>query len=88
VSYTWWMLAFGISSGTIEHVRAQTQVLIDYNLFGSPVPLSILHRGYVVLSCICFTIHRLHPMVAMLLHMFPPKSEEPNGCSCACHREH
>lgn len=90
VSYTWWMIAFGIQFWHhIEHALLQTQVIIGYNLFGSPVPVSLVQLWIprVELHLFYNTIVFIPMVVAMYVHMFPPKSEQPNdGCACAWHR--
>ena len=41
--YTWWMIAFWIQFWHhIEHALLQGQVIVGHNLFGSPVPTSIV----------------------------------------------
>jgi hypothetical protein len=90
VSSTWWMLAFGIQFWHhIEHALLQTQAIIGYNLFGSPVPVSIIQLWVrrVELHLFYNAIVFIPMVVAMYFHMFPPKHEAPNyGCSCAWHR--
>ena len=42
-SYRWWMLAFWIQFWHhIEHALLQGQAIFHHNLFGSPVPVSIV----------------------------------------------
>ena len=90
VSHTWWMVAFGIQFWHhIEHALLQTQVIVGSNLFGSPVPVSIVQLWIprVELHLFYNTIVFIPMVVAMYFHMFPPKSEQPNyGCACAWHR--
>jgi hypothetical protein len=90
LSHTLWMLAFWIQFWHhIEHGLLQTQAIMGYNLFGSPVPVSILQLWVrrVELHLFYNTIVFIPMVLAMYFHMFPPKSEEPNyGCSCAWHR--
>jgi hypothetical protein len=89
-SSTWWMLAFGIQFWHhIEHALLQTQAIVGYNLFGSPVPVSILQLWIrrVELHLFYNTIVFIPMVLAMYFHMFPPKGEAPNyGCACAWHR--
>ena len=89
-SYTWWMIAFGIQFWHhIEHGLLQTQALMGYNLFGSPVPVSILQLWVrrVELHLFYNTIVFIPMVLAMYFHMFPPKGEAPNyECACAWHR--
>jgi hypothetical protein len=90
VSSTWWMLAFGIQFWHhIEHALLQTQAIIGYNLFGSPVPVSIIQLWVrrVELHLFYNAVVFIPMVVAMYFHMFPPKHEAPNyACSCAWHR--
>ena len=89
-AYTWWMIAFGIQFWHhIEHGLLQTQAIIGYNLFGSPMPISILQLWVrrVELHLFYNTIVFIPMVVAMYFHMFPPKREAyPYTCSCAWHR--
>jgi hypothetical protein len=44
-SYKWWMVSFGIQFWRhIEHALLQGQAIAGHNLFGSPVPTSIVQR--------------------------------------------
>jgi hypothetical protein len=90
VSYTWWMIAFGIQfCHHIEHALLQTQAIVGHNLFGSPVPVSIVQLWIprVELHLFYNTIVFIPMVVAMYFHVFPPKGEQPNyECSCAWHR--
>jgi hypothetical protein len=90
VSYTWWMIAFGIQFWHhIEHALLQTQAIIGYNLFGSPVPVSIVQLWIprVELHLFYNTIVFIPMVLGMYFHMFPPKGEQPNyECTCAWHR--
>jgi hypothetical protein len=90
VSYTWWMIAFGIQFWHhIEHALLQTQAIVGHNLFGSPVPVSIVQLWIprVELHLFYNTIVFIPMVVAMYFHVFPPKGEQPNyECSCAWHR--
>jgi hypothetical protein len=85
-SAVWWNIAFGIQIWHhFEHALLQGQAIAGHNLFGSPVPMSILqlwirrpelHLFYNALVFI--------PMVvAMYYHMFPPPQEEGARCACA-----
>jgi hypothetical protein len=89
-SYTWWMVAFGIQFWHhIEHALLQTQAIIGHNLFGLPVPVSIVQLWIprVELHLFYNTIVFIPMVLAMYFHMFPPKGEQPNfGCACAWHR--
>jgi hypothetical protein len=89
-SSTWWMIAFGIQFWHhIEHALLQGQVIAGANLFGSPVPVSILQLWIprVELHLFYNTIVFIPMMIGMYYHMFPPVGEEAHaGCACACRR--
>jgi hypothetical protein len=90
LSYTWWTIAFGIQFWHhIEHALLQGQAIFQHNLFGSPVPVSILQLWIrrVELHLFYNTVVFIPMAVAMYYHMFPPANEEPHqGCTCACRR--
>ena len=89
-SRKWWTVALVIQFWHhIEHALLQTQAIIGYNLFGSPVPVSIIQLWVrrVELHLFYNAIVFIPMVLAMYFHMFPPKNEAPNyGCSCAWHR--
>ncbi|MCA9167816.1 MAG: hypothetical protein KDB23_09120 [Planctomycetales bacterium] len=86
-SYTWWMIAFWIQFWHhIEHALLQGQAILHHNLFGSPVPMSIvqLFVPRVELHLFYNTIVFLPMVLAMFYHMFPlPGEEAHQGCSCS-----
>jgi hypothetical protein len=86
-SRTWWMVALGIQFWHhIEHGLLFGQALFGHNLFGSPVPASIIQLWIprVELHLFYNTIVFIPMVVAMYLHMFPKGSEEHrHGCTCA-----
>lgn len=86
-SYKWWMISFGIQFWHhIEHGLLQAQALIGHNLFGSPVPVSIIQLWIprVELHLFYNTIVFIPMVIGMYFHLFPPEGEEPShGCSCA-----
>jgi hypothetical protein len=88
-SYTWWMVAFWIQFWHhIEHALLQAQAILQVNLFGSPVPLSIaqLVIPRVELHMFYNTAVTIPMVIAMFYHMFPlPGEEAHQGCSCAWH---
>jgi hypothetical protein len=90
-SYTWWMVAFWIQFWHhIEHALLQTQAIVGHNLFGSPVPVSIVQLWIprVELHLFYNTVVFIPMVLGMYFHMFPTTGEEPNyECSCAWHRE-
>jgi hypothetical protein len=89
-AHTWWMLAFGIQFWHhIEHALLQAQAIVGHNLFGSPVPISIVQMWVprVELHLFYNTIVFIPMVVAMYLHMFPSPDEEVTyACTCAWHR--
>ncbi len=86
-SYKWWMIAFGIQFWHhIEHALLQGQAILQHNLFGSPVPISILQLVIprVELHLFYNTVVFVPMVIAMFYHMFPlPGEAAHQGCSCA-----
>lgn len=87
LSRKWWTIALGIQFWHhIEHALLITQALSGHNLFGSPVPTSIIQLVIprVELHLFYNTIVFIPMVIGMYYHMFPPEGEEQNhGCSCA-----
>ena len=85
----WWMVAFWIQFWHhIEHGLLQGQYLLGHNLFGQPVPTSILQlwAPRVELHLFYNTIVFIPMMIAMYHHMFPAKvSAGRQKCTCAWH---
>jgi hypothetical protein len=88
-SYTWWMVAFGIQFWHhIEHALLQGQAIVGQNLFGSPVPLSLVQLliPRVELHLLYNTAVTIPMAIAMFHHMFPLPNEEPHQvCTCSWH---
>ncbi|WP_182865712.1 hypothetical protein [Stieleria mannarensis] len=86
-SYTWWMIAFWIQFWHhIEHALLQGQAIFQHNLFGSPVPVSMLQLVIprVELHLFYNTVVFVPMVIAMFYHMFPlPGEAGHQGCSCA-----
>ena len=86
-SYTWWMIAFWIQFWHhIEHALLQGQAILHHNLFGSPVPVSLVQLVVprVELHLFYNTVVFVPMVIAMFYHMFPlPDEEAHHGCSCA-----
>jgi hypothetical protein len=86
-AHTWWMISFGIQFWHhIEHGLLIGQAVFAHNLFGSPVPVSIIQLWIprVELHLFYNTIVFIPMFVAMYLHMFSGAREESGqGCSCA-----
>lgn len=88
LSHKWWTAALVIQFWHhIEHALLQGQALAQNNLFGSPVPVSILQLWIprVELHLFYNTVVFIPMVVGMYYHMFPPSGEEAHtGCTCAC----
>lgn len=86
-SRTWWMLSFAIQFWHhVEHAILQGQAIVGENLFGNPVPTSLVQLWVprVELHLFYNSVVFLPMVVAMYYHMFPsPEDEEQHGCSCA-----
>jgi hypothetical protein len=86
----WWTIALCIQFfHHIEHFLLQAQYLLGHNLFGRPVPTSIVQLWVprVELHLFYNTIVFIPMVVAMYFHMFPPEEEvERPACTCAWHR--
>jgi len=86
-SKTWWMIAFWIQFWHhIEHLLLQGQAIFHHNLFGSPVPTSIVQTFVprVELHLFYNTIVFIPMVVAMYYHLVPSKQERSQmKCSCA-----
>jgi len=86
-SRTWWTIALCIQFWHhIEHALLQGQVLFHHNLFGAPVPTSILQLWIprVELHLFYNSVVFLPMVVAMYFHLFPTAEERPHQkCSCA-----
>jgi hypothetical protein len=87
---TWWTVALSIQCfHHIEHFLLQGQYLLGYNLFGMPVPTSIVQLCIprVELHLFYNTIVFIPMMIAMYKHMFPPPAAaRQQQCTCAWHR--
>jgi len=86
-SHKWWMIAFGIQFWHhIEHALLLGQAIAGHNLFGSPVPTSIIQLWIprVELHLFYNTIVFIPMIIGMYYHMFPPEGEaQAHRCSCA-----
>jgi hypothetical protein len=86
-SRVWWMIAFWIQFWHhVEHGLLQGQALLEHNLFGSPVPMSIaqLWIPRVELHLFYNTVVFVPMIIAMYYHMFPPVGEQARApCSCS-----
>jgi hypothetical protein len=86
-SRTWWLAALVIQFWHhIEHALLQIQAITGHNLFGSPVPTSIVQLWIprVELHLFYNTIVLVPMLVAMYHHLLPRVSEAATmRCSCA-----
>ena len=85
----WWTIALAIQFfHHFEHFLLQSQYLLGQNLFGRPVPTSIVQLWVprVELHLFYNTIVFIPMAIAMYYHLFPPAREESRPqCSCAIH---
>lgn len=86
-AYVWWMVAFWIQFWHhLEHALLQGQAILGQNLFGSPVPVSIVQLWIprVELHLIYNTLVFVPMVMGMYWHMVPRRHErEAMGCGCA-----
>ena len=85
----WWTIALAIQFfHHIEHFLLQGQYLLGENLFGRPVPTSIVQLWVprVELHFFYNTIVFVPMVVAMYFHMFPRADARRPACTCAWHR--
>jgi len=93
----WWTLSFAIQFWHhIEHLILQAQAAVGVNLWGSPVPTSVVqyvlwqlggqpHQFRVELHLFYNAVVFIPMLVAMWYHRYPPKGElalHPPQCSC------
>jgi hypothetical protein len=91
-SLKWWTAALVIQFWHhFEHLLLQAQALFNYNLLGSPIPLSILQMAFpksrVEIHLFYNAIVFAPMIVGMYYHMFPPAEETAPTCTCALHRQ-
>jgi hypothetical protein len=85
----WWTIALGIQLfHHIEHLILLVQAMTGHNLFGRPVPTSLVQLWVprVELHLFYNSIVFLPMVIAMYHHMFPAASAPPARCTCAWHR--
>lgn len=84
-SRAWWTASLVIQGWhLVEHSLLQAQVALGQNLFGSPVPTSILQQ--VVPRPELHLLYNLAVFVPMVVAMWlhtRPDQEASNGCACA-----
>ena len=86
-SHQWWTVALVIQFWHhIEHALLIGQATLHHNLFGSPVPMSVLQLiiPRVELHLFYNTVVFVPMVVAMYYHVFPSESDQKlAGCTCA-----
>ena len=85
----WWTIALVIQFfHHIEHALLFGQATLGHNLFGRPVPTSIVQLWIprVELHLFYNTIVFIPMVVAMYYHMFPAHTAVTRKCTCAWHR--
>jgi hypothetical protein len=86
----WWTIALAIQFfHHIEHALLFGQALLGQNLFGRPVPTSLVQLWVprVELHLFYNTIVFIPMVIAMYYHMFPaPEEAGGHQCTCAWHR--
>jgi hypothetical protein len=87
---TWWTVALVIQFWHhIEHLLLISQVIFRHNLFGRPVPMSVLQFFVprVELHLFYNSIVFIPMVIGMYYHMFPPLGEHNHdACTCAWHK--
>src|SRR5579859_3968836 len=89
ISRKWWTIALVIQFWHhIEHLLLIGQATFHHNLFGSPVPTSIIQLivPRVELHLFYNTIVFVPMVIGMYFHVFPRKSDAPAACDCHWHR--
>ena len=82
---TWWTISLAIQGWhLVEHTLLQLQAIVGQNLFGSPVPTSILQQFVPRPELhLLYNLAVFVPMiVAMWLHTRPNQADV-NACTCA-----
>ena len=90
-SYFWWMVAFWIQFWHhIEHLLLIGQATFHHNLFGKPVPFSIvqLFIPRVQLHLFYNSVVFIPMVIAMYYYMFPPEGETKKAaCTCSWRKD-
>lgn len=88
---TWWTVALVIQFWHhIEHLLLIGQATFHHNLFGKPVPCSILQLVVprVELHLFYNSIVFIPMVIGMYYHMFPPQGETQHAdCTCSWRKE-
>ena len=90
-SLKWWTLALAIQIWHhFEHLLLQIQAIMQHNLIGSPVPVSVLQmvfpKSRVEIHLFYNAIVFIPMIIGMYYHLFPPAEDQPATCTCALHR--
>src|SRR5665213_266573 len=86
-SYLWWMVAFWIQFWHhVEHLLLISQATLHHNLFGKPVPFSVLQFFFprVELHLFYNSVVFIPMVIGMYYHMFPPADEPQEHAHCTC----
>jgi hypothetical protein len=87
---TWWTVALVIQFWHhIEHLLLISQATLHHNLYGKPVPMSVLQFFFprVELHLFYNSIVFIPMVIAMYYHMFPsPEEQNQDACTCAWHK--
>jgi hypothetical protein len=90
-AHTWWTVALVIQFWHhIEHLLLIGQATFHHNLFGKPVPCSILQLVVprVELHLFYNSIVFIPMVIGMYYHMFPPQGEtQLANCTCSWRKE-
>jgi hypothetical protein len=84
----WWTIALAIQFfHHFEHLLLQMQALTGHNLFGRPVPTSLVQLWVprVELHLFYNSVVFVPMVIAMYYHMFPPSQAVGQKCTCAWH---
>lgn len=88
---TWWMISLVIQFWHhFEHLLLIGQYVFHHNLFGKPVPCSILQLYFprVELHLFYNAVVFIPMVIGMYYHMFPPPGEiEHATCTCSWHKD-
>lgn len=91
LSYKWWSVALYIQFWHhIEHFLLIAQATLHHNLFGKPVPCSILQLFFprVELHLFYNGIVFIPMVIGMYYHMFPPEGELHTAqCTCSWYKD-
>ena len=90
-SLRWWTLALAIQIWHhFEHLLLQIQAIMQQNLIGSPVHVSVLQmvfpKSRVEIHLFYNAIVFIPMIIGMYYHLFPPSEDQPATCTCALHR--